>query len=220
MMLATWVDWLVVAILALAVVAGFMRGLVREVLGLASWIAALLVARLFSQPVADFLAAWIDSADGRLIVAFIAIIIATILIGGILIRMIQAAVEWAGAGFLNRMTGAIFGGAKAVAILTLVTLLIGVTPLVQLSAWQDAMLRPWLEQSRDWALGQLESVEGGELALPEALRILPTDSGAPLEPQTVSPLEPQRLPPDTSAVQPSSSASVADVDDGVVTRDS
>ncbi|ERL49512.1 CvpA family protein [Halomonas huangheensis] len=172
-MLVTWVDWVFVALLALAVAAGFVRGLVREALGLATWIVALLAARVFCQPVADFLATWIDNDDGRLIVAFVAIIIATILVGGILIRMLQAAIEWAGAGFLNRMTGAMFGGAKAVAALTLVTLLIGFTPLVQLSAWQDASVRPWFEQSRDWALAHLDSIEGGMSALPEALQHVP-----------------------------------------------
>ena len=117
-MLVTWVDWVFVAVLALAVAAGFVRGLVREALGLASWIVALLAARMFAEPVAEVLGNWIDSPDGRLIVAFILIIVITILLGGILIRMIQAAVEWAGAGFLNRLTGALFGGVKAAAVLT------------------------------------------------------------------------------------------------------
>lgn len=234
MTLVTWVDWVFVAILALAVAAGFVRGLVREALGLATWIVALLAARIFSEPVADFLADWIDNADGRLIVAFVAIIIATILVGGILIRMIQAAIEWAGAGFLNRMTGAMFGGAKAVAALTLVTLLIGFTPLVQLTAWQDAAVRPWFEQSRDWALGHLDSFEGGMLALPEALRKQPADGEVSSEagqveqvqqqsatPETALPPEQQPLPQTESAVeQPSSSPQIPGVDDGAATSDS
>lgn len=234
MTLVTWVDWVFVAILALAVAAGFVRGLVREALGLATWIVALLAARIFSEPVADFLVGWIDNADGRLIVAFVAIIIATILVGGILIRMIQAAIEWAGAGFLNRMTGAMFGGAKAVAALTLVTLLIGFTPLVQLTAWQDAAVRPWFEQSRDWALGHLDSFEGGMLALPEALRKQPADGEVSSEagqveqvqqqsatPETALPPEQQPLPQTESAVeQPSSSPQIPGVDDGAATSDS
>lgn len=196
-MLATWIDWVFVALLALAVAAGFVRGLVREALGLATWIVALLAARVFCQPVADFLATWIDNVDGRLIVAFVAIIIATILVGGIIIRMLQAAIEWAGAGFLNRMTGAMFGGAKAVAVLTLVTLLIGFTPLVQLNAWQDAAVRPWFEQSRDWALAHLDSIEGGMSALPEALQRMPQAS----ETQPAEPLPAETQPRAEAAEQ-------------------
>ncbi|MBY5968970.1 MULTISPECIES: CvpA family protein [Halomonas] len=172
-MLATWVDWVFVAALALAVGAGFVRGLVREALGLASWIVALLAARMFSEPVADLLGNWIESPDGRLIVAFVLIIIVTILVGGILIRMVQAAVEWVGAGFLNRLTGAVFGGVKATAVLTLVTLLIGFTPLDQLKAWQDASVRPHFEQLRDWGLGQLSDFDGRLPDFPESLRELP-----------------------------------------------
>ncbi|MBR9878526.1 MAG: CvpA family protein [Gammaproteobacteria bacterium] len=178
-MLVTWVDWVFVAVLAVAVAAGFVRGLVREALGLASWIVALLAARMFAEPVAEVLGNWIDSPDGRLIVAFILIIVITILLGGILIRMIQAAVEWAGAGFLNRLTGALFGGVKAAAVLTLVTLLIGFTPLDQLTAWQDASVRPHFEQLRDWGLGQLSDFEGSLPDFPESLRELPQAEPSP-----------------------------------------
>jgi membrane protein required for colicin V production len=180
-MLATWVDWVFVAILALAVAAGFVRGLVREALGLASWIVALLVARAFATPLADHLTPWIDSSDGRLITAFVALIIVTILASGILIRMLQAAVEWVGAGFLNRLTGAAFGGIKAAAVLCLVTVLIGFTPLQQLSAWQDAAVRPQFEQLSAWALGQWDEFGGQLPELPEALRQAPPSEEAPMQ---------------------------------------
>ncbi|QFU01368.1 Colicin V production protein [Halomonas sp. THAF5a] len=175
-MTLTWIDWIFVAVLVVTGLAGFMRGLVREALGLAAWILALLAARLLAPPVADLLAGVIDSADGRLVLAFVLVIFAVILLCGLIIRMVHAAVEWVGMGLFNRVTGTAFGLAKGTAILVLVTVLLSLTPLVQLQAWQEATLRPTFERLQTWAVSQLAAWEGRlpeasslrELSLPQA----------------------------------------------------
>lgn len=170
-MALTWIDWIFVAVLVVTGLAGFLRGLVREALGLAAWILALLAARLLADPVAELLSGVIDNADGRLVLAFVLVIFAVILLCGIVIRLVHAAVEWVGMGFLNRVTGAAFGMAKGAAILILATILLSLTPLVQLQAWQEATLRPTFEQLRDWAVSHLEAWEG-RLPEPASLREL------------------------------------------------
>ncbi len=172
-MTLTWIDWLFVAVMVVTGLTGLMRGLVREALGLAAWIIALLAARLLAEPVAELLAGVIDSPDGRLVLAFVLVIVAVILLCGIVIRLVHAAVEWVGMGLLNRVTGAAFGMAKGAAILVLATILIGLTPLAQLQAWQDAELRPAFDHLRDWALSHLEGWEGRLPDAPGALRELP-----------------------------------------------
>ncbi|MBB3229614.1 CvpA family protein [Halomonas stenophila] len=154
-MTLTWLDWLFIGLLTVTTLAGFLRGLVREALGLASWIVALLAARWLAEPVAELLSGVIDSPDGRLVLAFVLVVFAVILACGVIIRLMHAAIEWVGMGLLNRVTGAAFGAAKGAAILVLVTIVISLTPLVQLQAWQQATLRPSLEQMRDWAVSRL-----------------------------------------------------------------
>ncbi|MGM0534656.1 MAG: CvpA family protein [Pseudomonadota bacterium] len=171
-MALTWIDWLFVAVMVVTGLTGLMRGLVREALGLAAWIAALLAARLLAEPVAELLSGVIDSPDGRLVLAFVLVIFAVILLCGIVIRLVHAAVEWVGMGLLNRVTGAAFGMAKGAAILVLATILIGLTPLAQLQAWQEAELRPAFVQLRDWALSHLEGWEGRLPEAPGSLREL------------------------------------------------
>jgi membrane protein required for colicin V production len=168
-MALTWLDWAFVTVLAVTSIAGLMRGLIREALGLAAWVIALLAARLLAQPVADLLAGLIDNADGRLVLAFVLVIFAVVLLCGIVIRLVHAAVEWVGMGLFNRVMGAAFGGAKGAAILVLVTIVIGLTPLAQLEAWQEAQLRPHFEQLRDWAVSQFEAWEGRMPEAPESL---------------------------------------------------
>ncbi|MDI5934214.1 CvpA family protein [Halomonas kalidii] len=169
-MALTWIDWIFLAVLAVTTLSGFLRGLIREALGLAAWIIALFAARLLAEPVADLLAGLIDNPDARLVLAFILVIFAVVLVCGIVIRMVHAAIEWVGMGLFNRLMGAAFGTAKGAAILVLGTILITLTPLAQLEAWQDAELRPSFEQLRDWAVSQLEAWDGDIPETPESLR--------------------------------------------------
>ncbi|MWJ28308.1 CvpA family protein [Halomonas sp. ZH2S] len=169
-MALTWIDAVFLAVLVLSMLAGFTRGLVREALGLAAWVVALLVARMLAEPVAETLGGLIDSHDARLVLAFILVIFAVILLCGIVIRVLHAAVEWAGMGFFNRMAGTIFGAARGAAILVIATVLITLTPLSSLDAWQDASLRPTFEQLRDWAVSQLDNWERDLPETPASLR--------------------------------------------------
>jgi len=171
-MTLTWIDWVFLAVLAVSTLAGFMRGLIREGLGLAAWIIALLAARLLAEPVAELLSGLIDNPDARLVLAFVLVILGVVLLCGIVIRMVHAAVEWVGMGFFNRVAGACFGAARGAAVLVVATILIGLTPLAQLQAWQNAEVRPSFEQLRDWAIDQFESWEDRVPETPESWRNL------------------------------------------------
>ena len=169
-MALTWIDALFLAVLALSMLAGFTRGFVREALGLAAWVVALLVARVLAEPVADLMSGFIDSFDARLVLAFILVIFAVILLCGIVIRLVHAAVEWVGMGLLNRFAGAAFGLARGAVILLVATVLITLTPLAELQAWQEAQLRPTFVELRDWAVSQLDQWERELPQAPDSLR--------------------------------------------------
>ncbi|WP_458526781.1 CvpA family protein [Onishia taeanensis] len=171
-MTLTWVDWIYLGVLGITMLAGFMRGLVQEGLGLVTWVLALLAARLFAEPVADMLSGVIDSEDGRLVLAFVLVTFVVIMLGGIVIRLLHAAVEWVGMGFFNRIAGAVFGTLKGGVILILATLLIGFTPLEQLNAWQNAEVRPTFERLEAWALDRVAAWERQDPERAEQLRAL------------------------------------------------
>ncbi|MDN6322241.1 MAG: CvpA family protein [Halomonas sp.] len=164
-MALTWIDAVFLAVLTLSMLAGFVRGFVREALGLAAWVVALMVARVLAEPVAELMSGFIDSFDARLVLAFILVIFAVILLCGIVIRLVHAAIEWVGMGLLNRVAGAAFGVARGAVILLIATVLITLTPLEELQAWQQAELRPTFIQLRDWAVSQLDQ---WDRELPEA----------------------------------------------------
>ncbi|WP_052445103.1 CvpA family protein [Chromohalobacter japonicus] len=168
-MTLTWLDWAFLAVLSVSMLAGFMRGLVREALGLAAWVAALLGARMFAPAVAEMMAPYIDHPEIRLVLGFVLVIFVIVMLCGFLIRMINAAIEWVGMGFFNRVAGATFGAARGALILVLATVILTLTPLSGIAAWQNAQLRPAFEQLRDWSVDRLEAWEidtsGAERAL-------------------------------------------------------
>ncbi|WP_434985451.1 CvpA family protein [Vreelandella zhaodongensis] len=189
-MALTWIDALFLAVLALSMLAGFLRGFVREALGLAAWVVALMVARVLAEPVADLMSGFIENFDARLVLAFILVIFAVILLCGIVIRLVHAAVEWVGMGLLNRVAGAAFGLARGAVILLVATVLITLTPLSELQAWQEASLRPTFIELRDWAVSQLDQWERELPQTPGSIRDISLPdirSQEALSPQPFSP---------------------------------
>lgn len=164
-MALTWIDAVFLAVLALSMLAGFVRGFVREALGLGAWVVALMVARVLAEPVAELMSGFIESFDARLVLAFALVIFAVILLCSIVIRLVHAAIVWVGMGLLNRFAGAVFGIARGTIILLVATVVITLTPLAELQAWQQALLRPTFIELRDWAVSQLDQ---WERELPEA----------------------------------------------------
>jgi membrane protein required for colicin V production len=180
-MTLTWLDWAFLAVLAMSMMAGFLRGLVREALGLGAWIVALLASRLFAQPVADMLESYIEHPDIRLVLAFILVIFVVVMLCGIVIRAMHAAIEWVGMGFFNRLAGAGFGILRGGAILVLTTVIISLTPLVQLQAWQQAQLRPSFEGLREWTISRIADWEQRDPETAERLRSLSLPVEIPVE---------------------------------------
>ena len=73
-------------------------------------------------------------------------------------------------GLLNRVAGAAFGIARGAVILLIATVLITLTPLAELQAWQQAELRPTFIQLRDWAVSQLDQWDRELPEAPSSLR--------------------------------------------------
>ena len=128
-MTLTWLDYAFLLVLTISMLAGFMRGLIREALGLGAWIVALLAARVFAKPLGEMLEPYISHPDARLVLGFVLVIFVVVMVCGFVIRLLNAAVEWVGMGFFNRVAGACFGLARGAAILVIATVVIGGTLL-------------------------------------------------------------------------------------------
>ena len=73
-------DGVILAIIAISILFGVFRGLVREAFSLAGWVAAYVVARNFSAPFEHFLEAYIDTPSLRLLAAWGGLFVVTLLL--------------------------------------------------------------------------------------------------------------------------------------------
>lgn len=154
----TWVDGIVLAVLALSALIAFSRGLVREVLGVGAWIGAL-VAALYLLPVLSPLAAGVIQPTwlAELIAAAGGFLLALIVLK-LLIAWFAARVRASVLGGLDRALGMVFGLARGAFLAVLAYILAGLV-LPSVERWpepvRDARSLPVVAGAAGWLVAQL-----------------------------------------------------------------
>ena len=141
------VDLVVLGLLLLSGIWGFLRGFVREVLGIAGWlgaVAATWFALPLAQPLARDLIAIETVADGAaaLLIFLIALVIFSLIAGAIAQQVRSSSL-----GALDRALGFLFGLGRG-ALVAVIALLV-----VQF-ALRDERLPPWIAEARALPLVQ------------------------------------------------------------------
>lgn len=135
----TWFDYAVFAVLGFSALVGLLRGLMRELISIAGWIAAFVLATLFAGDAAR----WMPESLGPLLaglLGFLAVFVGVLLVAFFLGLILSLLVRAAGLGFADRMLGAAFGLVRGVVIVLVAVLLAGLTPLPQEAFWKQAVL--------------------------------------------------------------------------------
>ena len=140
-------DYLVLLVLVCSVVISMLRGLVKELLSLAGWVIAFIVANAYGEALTPMLPDVFPGASTKLIVAFIALFIGTRLLMGLLSRALQELVKAGGLSLIDRALGALFGLVRGLLIVLAVVMLCATTSIPQQPFWKDALFSPWAEQA-------------------------------------------------------------------------
>lgn len=137
------VDLVILAVVGVSVLIGAVRGFVREAFSLAVWVAAFIVAALGAREASGLLEGWVSDAGLRMPVAFGALFLAALILGNLLVRVLGMLVDATGLTGLDRMLGTLFGGARAVVLLIVISAF--AAPLfADTGWWQASRLVPWL----------------------------------------------------------------------------
>jgi len=145
-----WVDFVIIGIILISAIISVFRGFIREVLSLASWVLAFWVALTFYPHLATLLADYLHTPSIRLFTAFFALFIVTLLLGAMVNHLISELVEKTGLTGTDRSLGVIFGIIRGVAIVTLLVLLAGATPMPNDTWWQNSLLIENFEELAVW----------------------------------------------------------------------
>ena len=134
----TWVDLAVLGVLVVSAFLAFLRGLVREVLGIGAWIGAVMAA-IATLPMAREVArkwisepAWIDP------VSFLAVFLVTLIVLSLAARMIGGMVRGSALGGVDRSLGLVFGLARGAAVV-IIAYILG-QMVFPIDRWPDAVL--------------------------------------------------------------------------------
>ena len=102
-------DILILVVTSLSCILGLWRGLIKEVLSLATWVAALLAVWLYSESFAAVMPAFIEQPLLRYLTAFLILFLGVMIIGNLLATMLTSMLAIAGLTMMDRMLGSVFG---------------------------------------------------------------------------------------------------------------
>ncbi|GGA44010.1 CvpA family protein [Dyella nitratireducens] len=144
------VDLIIIAVLALSVLVGLWRGLISEVLALATWVAAFWVAWTYGPSVSMHFEHSIQTPLLRLLIGYGLCFIAVLILGALVRFAIRTLVDSTGLGGTDRLLGMIFGFARGLLLVTLIVFLVNQTGFAREPMWQQSTLLPQFNSLATW----------------------------------------------------------------------
>ena len=140
-------DYSVLAIVGFSVLLSVIRGLVREVLALAGWVVAFVVASLFAEDAAALISRDVPGDALPLLVGFAGVFLAVLVAMSLLAIVASKLVKSAGLGMEDRVLGGVFGLVRGLLVVLVLVLAAGFTALPRHPEWRKAVLSGPLESA-------------------------------------------------------------------------
>ena len=139
-----WVDWALLAVLAISVVVGLWRGLVFEVLSLVGWVVAFIAAQAFAPVVAAYVPIGVPGSALNHGIAFFATFVLALVIWALASRLVRLLIHATPLQPVDRVLGGVFGLARGAVLLLAVATVVMLSPAQRSIAWQQSRGAAWL----------------------------------------------------------------------------
>lgn len=156
-----WVDYLILGLLGISGLLGLLRGFVREIFSLMTWVAAVWVAIHFSDAFAHQLEPWVKEATLRKVAAFCIVLFGALIVGAVLGGLIAKLLSNVGLSGTDRLVGLVFGVMRGALLAALLVAVAQRTPVPQSPWWKQSAVIPAFMPLANWIGGQLQ--QGGRL---------------------------------------------------------
>ncbi len=144
------VDYAILLVLLVSTVISFVRGFVKEAMSLAGWVLAFWVGIGFAAPVADYFRGSIGDPNLRLITAFAALFVATLIVASVANFFLSRLVQATGLTGTDRFLGLVFGLLRGVLLVAVLVFVGSLTPLAQEAWWKESFLIFRFEVIAQW----------------------------------------------------------------------
>ena len=169
-----WLDYTCFTLIGISIVIGCMRGFVKEVISLCTWIAAGLAAVYLTKDVQLYFKQWIQSDTTREVCAFILIVIAVLLLGFVLAKLLSSCLRLAGLGLIDRFLGMLFGAMRAGVLLVLLFSLLTAMHFQQTESVQGSTVAKHIAPLSSWISkkmpGGVKAITAWSQEIPSTLR--------------------------------------------------
>lgn len=144
-----WADYVILAVFAVSILIGLLRGFTREVLGVVGWVLAFWVAFTFTHQTAEWLTPHIATPSVRRVAAFGGLFLGVLLLSSVITFFIGRMVRDGALAAADRTLGAGFGLLRGLVLIAALIWVAGTTAARQDPWWQQSAFIPRLEWMAD-----------------------------------------------------------------------
>jgi membrane protein required for colicin V production len=141
-----WIDYLIIAVLILSAGLGFWRGLVKEALALATWLAAVWLAWRFAWIVEGLLGAWQAPTEVQLWASRGLVFVIVLIAGAVVAWLMKNLMKHSGLSGTDRLLGTVFGAARGVVLIGVATIALEYLGLAENDWWQASQFAPYSDE--------------------------------------------------------------------------
>ncbi len=150
-----WIDYAIIGLIALSAVFGLTRGFIREAFSLLGLGVAIWVSMQYGKALAGHFDKVIPVPSVRLVAAFAVLFITTLMLAGLVARLLSQLVMTTGLTGTDRIVGLLFGAGRGIVIVALLVFLGGLTPLPNDPWWKESKLIPSFQSLALWLRDRL-----------------------------------------------------------------
>ena len=146
----TWAVYAILSVIGISTLVGALRGFVQEVFALIVWAAAFTLAYHYGGVVASMMEEAVTLPSARAAMGFGGLFIAVLLVGGLINYLLGRLVESTGLSGTDRLLGCVFGAGRGLAIVLVVLLVAGFTPIPADPWWKSSAMVSRLMPMVSW----------------------------------------------------------------------
>ncbi len=145
-----WVDYAIIGVIALSALTGLFRGFIKEIVALGVWVVAGWMAFAYAKPVATWLGTYVQDKSVRVILAYVVIIVGTIIIGGLLNTMLSFIMHHSGLTGTDRLLGVGFGTIRGIFVVALIMVVIRLSAFPEEDYRKNSVLYNYFTPGVNW----------------------------------------------------------------------
>lgn len=154
----TYIDYIIIAVIAVSIITGIFRGFLKELIALVVWALAIWVGYTYSLSLSNTLTPYIGDPTIRTGASFIGIMIAVLVIGGTCNAILSFIIKRSGLSSTDRLLGMGFGFVRGVFVVSLGLMIIKLTSLPYKKYHDESKVVASFEPVVNWMSGFVPGV--------------------------------------------------------------